>query len=174
MSYHIYTTRGIVLSEKPRREADRVYTILTRDLGLVQATAPGVRKEASKLRGALEPFVLSKISLVRGKEYWRATSAECIQSIPSKPTVARPLALLEKLVQGEASHPELFDTVENALLFYPEHSRGTPEPYDEMFEIHLVSQILFHLGYLKKTDLDLDKKDLIQAINEGMHASHLT
>jgi len=96
VSYHIYTTRGIVLSERPVREADRIYTIITRDLGLVQATALGVRKEASKLRGALEPFVLSKISLVRGKEHWRITSAECIRSISPSPTVARPLALLEK------------------------------------------------------------------------------
>ncbi len=159
MSYHIYTTRGIVLSERPVREADRIYTILTRDLGLVQATALGVRKEASKLRGALEPFVLSKISLVRGKEYWRVTSAECIQSISPTPTVARPLVLLEKLVRGEASHPELFDAVETHI---------------ESDETTLVSQILYHLGYLKKGDLNLPKKELTKAINEGIQASHLT
>ncbi|MEK9171660.1 MAG: DNA repair protein RecO [Patescibacteria group bacterium] len=166
MSYHIYTTRGIVLTERPMREADRIYTIMTRDLGLVRAMAIGVRKEASKLRGNIEPFSLSSVSFVKGKDYWRLTSAEFIQNISSTPSFARPLALLEKLVQGEASHPELFDAVEQSLK--------SPKPDDEMFEIRLVSQILFHLGYLKKTDLDLDKKDLIQAINEGMHASHLT
>ena len=155
-----------MLTERPMREADRIYTIMTRDLGLVRAMAIGVRKEASKLRGNIEPFSLSSVSFVKGKDYWRLTSAEFIQNISSTPSFARPLALLEKLVQGEASHPELFDAVENALI--------SPEPYDEMFEIRLVSQILLHLGYLKKTDLDLDKKDLIQAINEGMHASHLT
>jgi len=173
VSYHIYTTRGVVLSERPVREADRIYTIMTRDLGLVQATALGVRKEASKLRGALEPFVLSKISLVRGKEHWRITSAECIRSISPTPAIARPLVLLEKLVRGEASHPELFDAVEDALLFYPEHGRGTPEPYDEMFEIRLVSRVLFHLGYLKEDDLTLGKKSLVKVINEGIQASHL-
>ena len=166
MSYHIYTTRGIALSERPRREADRIYTIMTRDLGLVRVVASGVRKETSKLRGALEPFVLSKVSLVRGKEHWRATSAECIRSISPKPAIARPLILLEKLVQGEAPHPELFDAVENALL--------SPEPHDEMFEIRLVSRILFHLGYLKEDDLTLGKKSLVKAINEGLQASHLT
>ncbi|KKT85482.1 MAG: repair protein RecO protein [Parcubacteria group bacterium GW2011_GWD1_44_9] len=154
-----------MLSERPVREADRIYTIMTRDLGLVQATALGVRKEASKLRGALEPFVLSKISLVRGKEHWRVTSAECIQSISPTPTVARPLVLLEKLVRGEASHPELFDAVEEAVL--------SSELHDEMFEVRIVSKILFHLGYLKESDLSLDKKSLIKAINEGLQASHL-
>src|SRR3989338_3919171 len=99
MSYHIYTTRGIVLAERPIREADRIYTIITHDLGLIRAIAIGVRKEASKLRGNIEPFSLSSVSLVRGREYWRLTSAEYIQDISSLPSVARPLSLLDQLVQ---------------------------------------------------------------------------
>lgn len=171
MSYHIYTTKGIILSEKPTREADRIYTIMTRDLGLVRAMAIGVRKESSKLRGNIEPFSLASVSFVKGKNYWRLTSAEFIKSIPSMLAIARPLVLLEKLVQGEVPHPELFDAIEKTILFSKDH--------DEMFEIHLVSQILFHLGYLKKTDLDLDlttqtgKKQLVKAINDGIQASHL-
>lgn len=182
MSYHIYTTKGIVLAERPMREADRIYTIMTRDLGLVRAMATGVRREASKLRGNIEPFSLSSISFVKGKDYWRLTSAEFIKNISSSPSIARPLALIEKLVQGEAPNSELFDAVEEAIIFYPdlsralsrEHGRGTSEPYNEIFEIRLVSQILLHLGYLKKADLDLDKKGLIEAINDGLQASHLT
>ena len=159
MSYHIYTTKGIVLSERPVREADRIYNILTRDFGLVRATALGTRKGTSKLRGHIEPFSLSYISLVRGKEHWRATSAEYIRNIPAHPSVVRPLALIEKLIQGEVSHPELFDAIEKYL---------------ESDEITLVSRILFHLGYLKEEDLNLGQKDLIQAINDGLQQSHLT
>ena len=166
MSYHIYTTRGIVLAGRAVREADRIYSILTRDLGLIRATALGVRKGSSKLRGALEPLMLSSISLVRGKEFWRVTSAEAIQKIHSWRGVVRPLDLLEKLVQGEAPHPELFDAVEKNVI--------TPRTDDEMFEIRFVSQILFHLGYLKESDLTQDKKALIKAINEGLQHSHLT
>jgi len=168
MSYHIYTTKGIVLSERPRREADRIYSILTRDLGLVQALALGVRKEESKLRGALEPFVLSQVSLVRGKEFWRITSVEFIRRIPSKLPIARPLALLELLVQGEAIQPELFDALEHPLC--PTSDVGQK---NEIFEINLVSQILYHLGYLKEEDLSLGKPDLVRAINSGLQASHL-
>ncbi len=165
MSYHIYTTRGIVLSERAIGEADRIYSILTRDLGKLQARAIGVRKNTSKLRGNIEPFSLSSISFVKGKDYWRLTSAQFLQNIPASPSVARPFSLIEKLVQGEEPHPELFDTVEQFIL--------SPQPSDELFEVRLVSQILFHLGYLKEADLDLDKKDMIQAINEGIQASHL-
>ena len=165
MSYHIYTTRGIVLSERPLREADRIYSVLTRDLGLIRATALGVRKEQSKPRGNIEPFSLSSVSLVRGKEHWRATSAEFVRNIPSSPIIARPLVLIEKLIQGEAPHPELFDAIEQTIF--------SLEYHDEMFEIRLVSKILFHLGYLKETDLALEKKALIKAINEGIQVSHL-
>ena len=165
MSYHIYTTKGIVLAENPIREADRVYRIMTRDLGLIHATALGVRKEASKLRGNIEPFSLSFVSLVRGKDRWRVTSAEFIRKISHAPVIARPFSLLEKLIQGESPHQELFDSVEDLAL--------SPVYDDEMFEVHLVSNILFHLGYLKETDMIASKDVLIKAINEGIQASHL-
>ncbi len=154
-----------MLAERPIREVDRIYTIMTRDLGLIRATAIGVRKEASKLRGNIEPYSLSTVSFVKGREYWRLTSAELIQRISSAPEVARPLALLEKLIQGESAHPALFDSVEEAIL--------SPVPHNEMFETNIVSKILFHLGYLKKSDMELDKKSLIKAINNGLQASHL-
>ncbi len=166
MSYHIYTTKGIVLSEKPAREADRIYIILTRDLGLVRAVAIGVRKEVSKLRGNIEPFSFAIVSFVKGKDHWRLTSAELVQKISPALRIARPLALVEKLIQGEAPNQELFDVMEKTITSF--------QTNDEMFEIHLASQILFHLGYLKKTDLDLDKKALINAINNGLQNSHLT
>jgi len=166
MSYTIHNTDGLIISQRPLREADRVYSILTRDLGLIRGTAIGVRKDASKLRGSLEPLTLSVISLVRGKEYWRITSAEVIDEIDSVPEVLRPLILLEKLVQGESAHPELFDEVKELIM---NRKQG-----DEMFETNLVANILFHLGYLNKEDLSLSKQELIKAINHGLDASHLT
>ena len=154
-----------MLSERGIGEADRIYTILTRDLGKLHAQAIGVRKNVSKLRGNIEPFSLSNISFVKGKNYWRLTSAEHIQNITPSPFVARPFSLISKLIPGEEPNPELFDVVEQFVL--------SPKSDDEMFEIRLVSQILFHLGYLKKSDLDLDKRTLIKAINNGIQSSDL-
>ena len=168
MSYHVYTTKGIVLSERGVGEADRIYSILTRDLGKLHAKATGVRKGVSKLAGHIEPFSLSLISFVKGKDYWRLISAQSLESLPSLPVIAGPLSLLEKLVQGEEPHPELFDAVESTLA-----DMSKPGFDSEMFETRLVSQILFHLGYLKESDLILDKKELIKAINEGLQASNL-
>jgi len=147
-----------VLSAKPWREAGRIYSILTRDLGLIRASATGVRNESSKLRALVEPISFVSVSLVRGKEYWRLTSAEFIKKVSSSESLLKPLALLEKLVQGESKHSELFDAVEQYL---------------DSDEITLVSQILYHLGYLRKSDLELEKKELIKAINHGLENSHL-
>ena len=163
MSYHIYTTDALILSARPLREADRVYAVLTRDLGLVKATALGVRKEGSKLRGSLEPISFAKLSLVRGKEYWRITSAESEMVVEPKPEILRPLSLLEKLVQGEAHHPELFEAIKDFLA----------KEINDEFETLFVATMLFHLGYLKESDLSLPKKELTKAINEGIQASQL-
>ncbi len=176
MSYSIHTTEGLVLSYRSLREADRVYSILTRDFGLIRATATGVRKGHSKLRGVIEPISLVQVSLVKGREYWRLTSAEFIQKVESSEEILKPLALLEKLVQGEAPNSELFEAVKKIITPpKPPLSKGRAKGgVDEMFEIKLVAQILFHLGYLREEGLNLEKKELIQAINHGLEASHLT
>jgi len=172
MSYHIYTTPSIVLRERPQKEADRIYTILTRDLGLIRASASGVRKEVSKLRSALEPYSLSQVSLVRGREYWRITSAVLENNLYTtfknskglKPLL-KVFILLEKLIGGESPNQDLFDSVRRAVRHY--------DPEDNMFEPQLVAEILFHLGYLEKSDLAFEKKFLIKAINKGIEASGL-
>jgi DNA repair protein RecO (recombination protein O) len=162
MPYHIYTTRGIVLGSHPSREADRLYAILTEDLGLVRARAGGVRLEKSKLRGMLEPFSLVRVSLVRGKGEWRITSAELVRALAHGPELARPFSLLEKLVAGEEPHPELFRAIE-ALL----------ESGDPGAETQMVARILYHLGYLREEDLGLAPRELVLAINRSLRETHL-
>lgn len=152
-----------MLSHRPLREADRIYSILTRDFGLIQASASGVRKEQSKLRGSLEPFSFSKMSLVKGKEYWRITNA-VFERYADK-HFAAPFALLEKLMAGESEHSELFGDIEEEIRHY--------SVSDELAEARMVSKMLFHLGYMEYEDLNLDKKDLVKAINKGIKASGL-
>src|ERR1035437_3304544 len=123
MSYTIHTTPALVLSSQPYREADRLYSLLTRELGLIRASAQGVRKEHSKLRGSLEPISLSTVSFVKGKEFWRITSSKVDENISIKlnnnkkllKVITQAFALLEKMIQGETPHPELFDALEKLI-----------------------------------------------------------
>src|SRR3990167_1069534 len=73
--HHIYHTEGIILGSKNFGEAGRYYSIFTRDLGMIHASAQGVRKMSSKLRFILQDFAYVKVDLVQGKDFWRVTSA---------------------------------------------------------------------------------------------------
>lgn len=60
-------TLGIVLKRTNYGEADRIITVLTKDLGKIQVMAKGVRRERSKLAGGIEPFSISEIGIVKGR-----------------------------------------------------------------------------------------------------------
>jgi DNA repair protein RecO len=193
MAYHIYTTRGLVLSSWPLKEADRTYAIFTEELGLVRARATGVRRIQSKLRAGLEPFSFSVVSLVRGQEVWRLTGATLGHRIgPSElgkkafTVCARVFSLLEKLVVGEETHKELFQVLSDALAFVEKVEEGSLE----MFEILFVLRLLHELGYISDSDVprgfleeklseelliqtETEKKNLLHAINHGLQQSNL-
>ncbi len=80
--HHIHHTNALILGSRNRGEANRVFTILTREMGLIHAVAQGVRLNKSKLRYALTDYSYAKIDLVRGKEVWRITSATPVNSFP--------------------------------------------------------------------------------------------
>ena len=73
--HHMYHTEGIILGSRNYDEAGKYYSIFTRDLGMIQASAQGVRKMSSKLRFILQDYSYVKVDLVKGKDFWRVTSA---------------------------------------------------------------------------------------------------
>ena len=155
MAHLIYTTPAFLLRSRPSREDSRVLTLYTRELGLVEAYAQGVRKLKSKLRPHLSELSLARVSLVRGREFWRLTSAENLATFgdcqPEKlRLVSRFFRLVLKLINGEFRQPELFDELENGLVFLTETNLDPRSLHH--FEIVMVLKILYHLGYLGQTE----------------------
>ncbi len=117
----IHTTPGFIVGTRPYGDAGRILAIFTRDFGLIYATAQGIRLEKSKLRYFTQEYSFGTYSLVRGKEFWRVTSANGesqdlrfkIYDLRSehRELIARIALLLRRLLQGEEPHPELFDIV---------------------------------------------------------------
>jgi len=66
MAVH-YRTEGIVLATFNRGEADRSFTIYTKDFGKLELWAISERKITSKLRGGLEKLCWSEIEFINGK-----------------------------------------------------------------------------------------------------------
>ncbi len=63
LSERIYRTEGIVLRQLELGEADRILTLYTPQYGKLRAMAKGIRRPASKLRGHLELFTRTKLSV---------------------------------------------------------------------------------------------------------------
>jgi DNA repair protein RecO (recombination protein O) len=183
MSYHIYNSRALVLGRRSVRERDLVVSLLTEEFGLVRATARGVRSSRSRLGGILLDYALINVSLVKGKNVWRLTTAalesDLYRELKARPEAlkafARVLNLLEKLIHGEEPAPALFQDLTLAIKSLIEE-----EPSVEGWEIATVSSLLFHLGYLSQSDVPKTslealerKKELVNRINTSLKESGL-
>lgn len=62
-----YRDTGVVLRTYPLGEADRIVVLLTREHGQVRAVAKGVRRTNSRFGSRLEPFNVSDLQLVHGR-----------------------------------------------------------------------------------------------------------
>lgn len=62
-----YRDTGLVLRTYPLGEADRIVVLLTREHGQVRAVAKGVRRTTSRFGSRLEPFNVSDLQLVHGR-----------------------------------------------------------------------------------------------------------
>lgn len=156
--HHIYHTVGFVLSSEDFGEANRHFKIFTRDLGLIKASAQGVRFLKSKLRYSLQDFSFCELSVVRGREFWRITGAskkfnlrEALGASPEALLVfVRVFALLDRLLSGEEKNLRLYSRIEGAAFFMRDNhlsSRLSPDLIRN-FEYVLVLRILSSLGYL--------------------------
>lgn len=63
----LFSTTGFVLRRREHKEADRIYTFFSRDLGKVDILARGARRTHSKLAPHLESFSHLRVFLVDGR-----------------------------------------------------------------------------------------------------------
>mgnify|MGYP000310999175 CR=1 FL=1 len=150
--HHIYHTEGIILGSSDRGESGRYYHIFTRELGMVRATASGVRKMSSKLRFILQDFSYVKIDLVKGRDIWRVTSASktnTLEQVSKRLETLRVLAniskLLKRLLPGEEHNESLFVELIGGLSVL--EKSYTKEDLQNV-EAIIVLRILNNLGYI--------------------------
>jgi len=164
--YTIHTTPGFVISSRPSGEAGKMMSIFTRDLGLIRASAQGIRFEKSKLRPFIQDYSFGVFSFVRGKEFWRLTNAQEKEDgvnvldsrLEVRELVARIALLLGRLLQGEEAHPELFETLDKLFMFLNSVNTDSEvadfsgtnlnEEQFKSLESLIVVRILHRLGYV--------------------------
>jgi len=192
--HHIYHTEGIVLGSRNFGEASKYYYIFTRDLGMITASAQGVRKMSSKLRFVLQDFAYLKIDLVSGKNIFRITNASktgFLEGITKEPENFKILAniarLLKRLLAGVEPNEVLFRDVREGLSVLRK-----PHTKEDLrnIEIILVLRILNNLGYIGENEIlqnltrspfeeDMivevfkSRTHILQQINKALKETHL-
>jgi DNA repair protein RecO (recombination protein O) len=192
--HHIYHTEGIILGSSNIGEAGKYYRIFTRDLGMITATAQGVRKISSKLRFVLQDFAYLKIDIVAGRNIFRLTNAiktdklEKITKSSKKLEIFENVSrLLKRLLAGVEPNETLFDDLVNGLLFL--------EQVDSKDDLHnietiIVLRILNNLGYIGDHDVlktftrspfednivleaSKNRKIILSEINKALKETHM-
>ncbi|MFA5751039.1 MAG: DNA repair protein RecO [Candidatus Paceibacterota bacterium] len=192
--HHIYHTEGIVFSSKNIGESGRYYKIFTKDLGMITARAEGVRKISSKLRYILQDFSYLKIDLIKGKNFWKITSASktnLLEDITKNKDTFRIfsniLNLLSRLLSGEEVNTPLFFDIKSGLIILESVSTKTDL---KNTEVVLVLRILKHLGYISENKIltkyinssfeksliskvSIDRKNILREINRALKETQL-
>ncbi len=185
------------MHSSPHGEAGKFFLVFTRDLGMIGATAQGVRLSQSKLRYYTQDFSYSLFSFVRGKEVWRMTGAQILESrkqcgiadIENMKLYVRILSLLKRLLPGEEKNERLFDVIEEFYLYLCKSVVSKEEK--EMVEYLTVLRILNLLGYIYNKDsfqnilsnsvlgeeifeeVKILKESIVKEINNGLKESQL-
>lgn len=137
MSHHIYQTKAYIIDSADIGEANKLLTLFTADLGLIFASAQSVRVMKSKLRPSIQDMSYAKVALVRGKEYWRLTSAEKLISLNDRRIpadlrrfMASILQFVKRLIAGESKHEELFEIISKLFGFILENKKYFADAVD--------------------------------------------
>lgn len=154
MSHHIYHTDSFIIGDTPLLRSSKLLQVFTRDFGLISARAQGIRETRSKLRFHLQDLSRLHISLVRGRAGWHVVGAcmkfNVYKELKNEPiklqSAARVFNLLHRLLRGEESNPELFNTVSLGIEYLAASDLSSAAV--SIFEAILVLRILHNLGYV--------------------------
>lgn len=196
MSSLTYHTNGIVLDYFDMGEADRMYSVFTKEYGLVRLFAKSIRSETSKLAGHMLLFSEKRVAFVLGKSFPRLIDAEEIRpfSFGEKEffLAGRLSRFVTRLIHGEENDSMLWDIIASAFHFLDASSKNGGKMNDEdqaLFELLFGVRILRHLGYVGENEKSIDdalyglkwdiaytgekKTALSAAYTKGIRASHL-
>jgi len=111
-------TTGIVLTSSAWREADRWYSVITPELGLIEFIGRGAQKPRAKLAAHLEPFAVVELEIVRGARSMTVIGVErrevfdrIASSLEHRMFIQTLFLMLAKAIRPDLSDPELFDEI---------------------------------------------------------------
>lgn len=123
------TVTAIVIRRRDSGESDRRLTLLTRELGKIDAIAKGAKKSASRLAGSSDPLAVARMTLAKGKVNQFVTQAQPIRSYRGLRTdferLSLALALIElyaAVLPWEEPLEAAYDLLDHSLSAIESHS----------------------------------------------------
>lgn len=132
-----YTTEAFVFKKEDRLDADRIFSVFTKDFGRLEVFGKALRRIDSKLKSAIEIFSFSQIEFIQGKNKKTLTDAlplgarRAMLGDPEKfETAAKISAVMDVFLKGQepdekvwAGIADIFgklstEGINNKLLYY--------------------------------------------------------
>jgi DNA repair protein RecO (recombination protein O) len=117
-----YRTECIVLEKKDSMEADRIFSVFTKDFGKINLYAKAIRKINSKLKSGVEVFYHSEIEFIQGKNRKTLTDASVIKThsfLQSRKEnieiMGMIFELLDNFVKGQEKDEKTFELIMQTL-----------------------------------------------------------
>jgi recombinational DNA repair protein (RecF pathway) len=146
----LHTTLAYVLDAYPHGESNYVYKLFTRNLGLLYAHAQSVRELKSKNKFALQTGHITEITLVRGREVWRITTAqhvpEQLDADEQNHMSRNVLNLIGKFLAVEDVSERVFDTMTSGI----QTSRTCKQEDVMLVEAITILRIMDILGFVAR------------------------
>jgi len=134
-----YRTQGFILKKVDNGEADRLFTVYTKDFGKLELLARAVRKIKSKLRAGLELFYLSEIEFIQGKTHKTLTDAILINNFKNlrkdltRLTIAYKISeVFDRLVRGQESDKKLWQLLNETFTKLNDYQSSITEASAEV------------------------------------------
>ncbi len=194
MSYHIYTTDGIILRKTALGEAHSLLSVLTADFGIIHVHVTSERVMKSKLRHLVTLYARIRFSCIKTKQGFRLVTVSDSHNLffaclpEHRPLFVQIVRFIERMMFTESPHERIFDLVSAGL----EYLSVCPVEHKDPMELLLVVRILRDLGYVAETPenaflfaeyndfgdhvftpLYQNRQKIISTINMALQQSHL-
>ncbi len=153
----ITKTEAIVLKGLKFGDTSKIVTLYTKDYGKIKVIAKGIRKPKSRLAGTLESFFHIHIVFYKKTttEIYLLSQSEIMhpfqkitKDLNRYAFASGALELLDKLITGEESNPEIFELTLHTLAFMESCAPRSVEKSFLFFAVRLADI----LGYKPKFD----------------------
>lgn len=161
MAVH-YRTQGFIFEKEDRSEADRVFSVFTKDLGRLEIFAKAIRKINSKLKSGIDAFYLSEIEFIQGKNHKTLTDAILIKKFnnilenPEKFEISAKISKdLSVFIKGQEKDENIFNLINETF----EKFKNLKIEKLEILYIYFMWNFFLELGYAPEIQKCAECKD---------------